>query len=111
MSRSPRPTLVLTILLMSVLAFAQNQNSIPTRHNEMTVAQLQALMASGQLTSGGLTQEYLTPILPLGENGPGVTAVLQLNPDALAIAPTPVPPRHPDTSRAPCHLSPTHSKS
>ncbi len=88
MSRSPRPTLVLTILLMSVLAFAQNQNSIPTRHNEMTVAQLQALMASGQLTSEVLTQEYLTRILALDQNGPGVNAVLELNPDALVMART-----------------------
>ena len=57
MSRSPRCTLILIVLLMCVLAVAQNQNSIPTEHNEMTVAQLQAQMASGQLTSEVLTKE------------------------------------------------------
>src|SRR5215472_5819255 len=86
MSRALRCTLFLTILLIPVLAVAQNQNSIPTEHNEMTVAQLQALMASGQLTSETLTQEYIKRILALDQNGPGVNAVIELNPDALAMA-------------------------
>ena len=85
MSRSPRCTLVLTILLMPVLAVAQN---IPTEHNEATIAQLQAQMASGQLTSEILTQEYLTRILALDQKGPGVNAVIELNPDALVMART-----------------------
>lgn len=88
MSRAPRCTLVLTILLMPVLAVAQNQNSIPTEHNEMTVAQLQAQMASGQLTSEQLTQEYIKRIVALDQNGPGVNAVIELNPDALVMART-----------------------
>src|SRR5215831_4991951 len=83
MSRSPRCTLVLTILLMPVLAVAQN---IPTEHNEATIAQLQAQMASGQLTSEILTQEYLARIVGLDQKGPGVNAVIELNPDALAMA-------------------------
>src|SRR5499427_3605702 len=83
MSRSPRCTLVLTILLMPVLAVAQN---IPTDHNEATIAQLQAQMASGQLTSETLTQEYLARIVALDQKGPGVNAVIELNPDALAMA-------------------------
>src|SRR5215472_11380386 len=86
MSRSPRPTFVLTILLMSVFAIAQNQNSIPTEHNEATVAQLQAQMASGQLTSEILTQEYITRIGALDQKGPGVNSVIELNPDALVMA-------------------------
>src|SRR5262245_12848686 len=83
MSRSPRCTLVLTILLMPVLAVAQN---IPTEHNEATIAQLQAQMASGQLTSEILTQEYLTRIGALDQKGPGVNSVIELNPDALVMA-------------------------
>src|SRR5215468_8214995 len=83
MSRFPRCTLVLTILLMPVLAVAQN---IPTDHNEATIAQLQAQMASGQLTSEILTQEYLTRIVALDQKGPGVNAVIELNPDALVMA-------------------------
>src|SRR6516162_2592543 len=86
MSRALRCTLFLTILLIPVLAVAQNQNSIPTEHNEMTVVQLQALMASGQLTSEDLTQEYIKRILALDQNGPGVNAVIELNPDAMVMA-------------------------
>jgi amidase len=86
MSLTPRFTLVVSILLISILAAAQNQNSVPTQHNEMTVAQLQMLMATGQLTSEALTQEYISRILALDQGGPGVNSVIELNPDALVLA-------------------------
>jgi amidase len=70
----------------SALGQGASQNSIPTRHNEATVAQLQAEMASGALTSVELTQEYIARIIALDQNGPGVNAVIELNPDALAMA-------------------------
>jgi len=79
-------TLALAALLVSILGAGQDQAGVPTRHNEATVAQLQAEMASGKLTSEDLTQEYITRIIALDQNGPGVNAVIQLNPDALAIA-------------------------
>ena len=63
-----------------------DQDNVPTRHNEATVAQLQAEMASGRLTSEELTEEYIARIIALDQNGPGVNAVIELNPDALAIA-------------------------
>jgi amidase len=88
MSISTLRTLFLAALLMSTLGTARSDdgNAIPTRHNEATVAQLQAEMASGKLTSEDLTQEYITRIAALDQNGPGVNAVIELNPDALAIA-------------------------
>ncbi len=52
----------------------------------MTVAQLEALMASGKLTSVKLTDYYIDRILELDQSGPGVNAVIELNPDALNIA-------------------------
>ncbi len=61
-------------------------DDVPSRHNEATVAQLQAEMASGRLTSEELTQEYIARIIALDQNGPGVNAVIELNPDALAMA-------------------------
>jgi amidase len=61
-------------------------DDVPSRHNEATVAQLQAEMASGRLTSEELTQEYFARIIALDQNGPGVNAVIELNPDALAMA-------------------------
>src|SRR5437899_202495 len=63
-------------------------NNVPTRHNEATVAQLQAEMASGSLTSEELTKEYIVRIIALDQNGPGVNSVIELNPDALVMART-----------------------
>jgi len=83
-------TLLLATLLALPLAAANAQNSssnaVPTQHNEATVAQLQAEMASGKLTSENLTKEYLARIIALDQNGPGVNAVIELNPDALVMA-------------------------
>ena len=60
--------------------------NVPKRFNEMTVAQLQAAMASGKLTSEELTSEYIARIVALDQSGPGVNAVIELNPDALSMA-------------------------
>jgi amidase len=76
--------LMLVALLAPTLAAAQN--NVPTQHNEATIAQLQAEMASGSLTSVQLTHEYISRIVALDQNGPGVNSVIELNPDALAMA-------------------------
>src|SRR5436190_8548013 len=87
--------MLVAVLSLSPLAFASDQatahhgdddDNVPTRHNEATIAQLQAEMASGKLTSEELTREYIARILALDQNGPGVNAVIELNPDALAMA-------------------------
>jgi len=84
--------LFLAALLALPLAAANDATSnnqsinVPTDHNEWTVAQLQAAMASGTLTSENLTKEYIARIVALDQNGPGVNSVIQLNPDALAMA-------------------------
>src|SRR4029077_19512257 len=80
--------LLLAALLATSSAFGQSvsSSSIPTEHNEATVAQLQAEMASGMLTSERLTQEYIARVIALDQNGPGVNAVIELNPDALVMA-------------------------
>jgi amidase len=70
-------------LFASALATADN---IPTNHNEATVAQLQAQMAAGKLSSEQLTRDYIARIQGLDQNGPGVNAVIELNPDAIAMA-------------------------
>src|SRR5262249_23295370 len=68
-------------LLTALSALAQQSS-----HNEETVAQLQAEMASGKLTSVALTQSYINRILTLDQKGPGVNSVIELNPDALSMA-------------------------
>lgn len=59
---------------------------MPTQFNEMTVAQMQTLMAAGKLTSVGLTKYYIARILVLDQGGPMVNSVIELNPDALSMA-------------------------
>jgi amidase len=82
----PTPA-VRAILLAALTAsnFAAADN-IPTQHNEATVAQLEADMAAGKLTSEQLTREYIARIDALDQSGPGVNAVIELNPDAIAMA-------------------------
>src|SRR5260370_17010052 len=60
-------TLLLAALLAPATASGQSgaQNAIPTQHNEATMAQLQAEMASGALTSKRLPPQYITLILPM----------------------------------------------
>src|SRR2546421_7413174 len=64
------------------------EGNTPTQYNEMTIAQLQALMAAGTLTSVDLTKFYLARIAALDQNGTdgGLNSVIELNPDALNIA-------------------------
>ncbi len=80
--------LVPAALFLSAVAVAQNggQSPVVSRHDEATVAGLQAEMASGRLTSEQLTREYIARIQALDSSGPGVNAVIELNPDALAMA-------------------------
>jgi amidase len=73
-------------LLFTFPVRADGDDGPPRRLNEATVQQLQAMMASGELSSVELTQYYLQRILKLDQNGPGVNAVIELNPDALAAA-------------------------
>ncbi len=78
---------LLASLLVSGFALADDRDHrIPTQFNEATVAELQAQMASGKLTSEELTRYYITRILALDQAGPGVNSVIELNPDAITIA-------------------------
>jgi len=53
---------------------------------EATIADLQARMQSGALTSRALTQAYLDRIESLDRKGPALRSVLETNPDTLSIA-------------------------
>jgi amidase len=77
------------LLASSVISAAAPEravNAAPTQFNEATVADLQAQMAAGELTSVQLTNFYIQRILDLDQGGPGVNSVIELNPDALAMA-------------------------
>jgi amidase len=53
---------------------------------EVTIAELQRAMEAGRLTSRSLTEAYLSRIEAMDRQGPMLRAMLDLNPDALAIA-------------------------
>ena len=84
MNRSSISRILFLALLASSRAAAAD--SAPFRHAEATVAQLQAEMAAGRLTSEQLTRDYIQRILDLDQGGPGVNAVIELNPDAISMA-------------------------
>jgi len=56
------------------------------RFAEATIDDLQAQMASGALTAHDLTAAYLARIAEIDRAGPRLNAIIELNPDALAIA-------------------------
>jgi amidase len=82
--------IVLTALLLTPCAVqADGKDKDHFRFLEATVAQLQAEMSAGRLTSEELTRAYIERIERLdqpGEGTLGVNALIELNPNALAIA-------------------------
>ena len=54
--------------------------------NEITISELQDKMAKGEYSSEKITQLYLERIAAIDKKGPVLNAVIELNPDALAIA-------------------------
>jgi amidase len=53
---------------------------------DLGIGELQELMASGKLSAVSLTRKYLHRIETLDRRGPRLNSVIELNPDALAIA-------------------------
>ncbi|MCG2583336.1 amidase [Massilia sp. TS11] len=53
---------------------------------ERSATELQALLASGKQSSLSLTRQYLERIRRIDQAGPKINSVIEINPDALAIA-------------------------
>jgi amidase len=58
----------------------------PFELDEMSIAQLQDLMAHGKASAVSLVKKYQARIEAIDRHGPRLNAVMELNPDALAIA-------------------------
>jgi amidase len=54
--------------------------------DETSIADLRTGMAEGRYTAHALTEKYLARIEEIDRQGPGLKSVLEVNPDALAIA-------------------------
>ncbi len=81
-----------SILLASLLAIgrAQQATAPPAAAgfelDEMTVTELQSAMESGRYTARRLAELYLQRIEQIDRSGPALHAIIETNPDALAIA-------------------------
>lgn len=71
--------------------------------SERTIADLQAYFQSGKGSSRSLCQQYLARIEAMNKKGPAINAVIELNPDALAIADTLDQERKAGKLRGPLH--------
>jgi amidase len=58
----------------------------PFELNELTIEQLQEGLQSGRFTCRSLTEKYLARIEAIDRQGPALRSVIELNPDALALA-------------------------
>jgi len=54
--------------------------------DEVTIADLQVAMVSGKYTARSITEKYLERIEAIDQHGPALASILEINPDALAIA-------------------------
>jgi amidase len=82
---SPRNSLA-AALPASSNAEAKAASVAPFELDEMGVAELQSAMTSGRFSAHTLTEKYLARIDSVDKHGPAVNAVIEVNPDALAIA-------------------------
>jgi amidase len=80
-------------LLLVLLSFGCTRTSRPAPAEaprfdleETTIADLQTRMERGQETARSLVDKYLARIESLDRNGPGLHSVIEINPDARAIA-------------------------
>src|SRR5947208_411210 len=71
-----------------ILAASLQRSTTPASFplEEATAAQLQVWMTSGRYTSRQIVELYLRRIDEIDRNGPALHAVLEVNPDAVAIA-------------------------
>jgi amidase len=108
----------LTSVAISVCPFAgcenegtlQSTNKVqadqdPTKFilNEVTIADLQDQMQSGQRTARQIAEMYLTRIEAIDKKGPALNAIIELNPEALSIADALDRERKAGSTRGPMH--------
>jgi amidase len=70
---------------------------------EMTLLEMQRKMSSGELTARRLSESYLERIEKLDRQGPALNAVIEVNPEALAIADARDKERKANKTRGPLH--------
>lgn len=85
-------------------------NVKPFELDEISIQRLQDGMKSGRYTAYSLVEKYLTHIEEIDKRGPAVNSVIELNPDALAIAEMLDKERKTKGARGPLHGIPVFIK-
>ena len=78
--------LLLALLAAFGAAAATAERCVPEDGQEPGVAELQSCMEDGRTTSAALVHRYLERIATIDSAGPALHAIIELNPDAEAIA-------------------------
>lgn len=87
MLRKTFALILLAIVWNPIGSRAQQAPAVPPFElDELSVAQLQDAMAAGRYTSRRLVELYTERIRAIDRQGPALTSVIELNPDALSIA-------------------------
>jgi amidase len=74
-------------LILAGPASAKSHRRVkPFALDELTITQLQGVVASGSASAVSLVRSYRARIEDIDRHGPALNAVIELNPDALAIA-------------------------
>ena len=78
----------LTLVVGALVGATASRAATPPRFEveEATIAEVHAAMKAGRLTCRALVDDYLQRISAYDKNGPGVNAIVTLNPDARAQA-------------------------
>lgn len=69
-----------------IAAGPPNPEIKPFELDEITIAELQDGMKSGRFTAHSLVEKYSTRIEEIDKNGPALNSIIEMNPDASAIA-------------------------
>jgi len=75
----------------------------PFELDEITIADLQAGMASGKFSARSIIEKYLARIEEIDKQGPTINSVIEVNPEALAIADAMDKERRQNQVRGPMH--------
>ena len=86
MSRFARQALAAPALVLSLSGAAMAQQQPSFEVEEASVADVQSALRAGTITCRGLVQRYLDRIAAYDKNGPGLNAIILVNPDALSVA-------------------------
>jgi len=76
----------LAVAAATTVAYSQNPPPARFALEEATIADLQQRMSSGSTSSRELVEQYLARIEAVDRGGPQLRSIIELNPDALAMA-------------------------